>query len=134
VILLFAVLIVAAVLSTKITSRFGVPVLVAFLGIGLVVGSDVLNLIYFDDAALTRRIADVLLIFIIFEGGFPTSRRTLRAVAGPALTLATVGVALTAGLLGLLIHLVTRFDLWYSLMIASIISSTDAAAVLMITR
>jgi cell volume regulation protein A len=134
VILLFAVLIVAAVLSTKITSRFGVPVLVAFLGIGLVVGSDVLNLIYFDDAALTRRIADVLLIFIIFEGGFQTSRRALRAVAGPALTLATVGVALTAGLLGLLIHLVTRFDLWYSLMIASIISSTDAAAVLMITR
>jgi potassium/hydrogen antiporter len=134
VILLFAALIVVAVLSTKITSRFGVPVLVAFLGIGLLVGSDVLNLFYFDDALLTRRIADVLLIFIIFEGGFQTRRPALRAVAGPALTLATVGVALTAGLLGLLIHLVTRFDLLFSMMIASIISSTDAAAVLMITR
>jgi len=89
VILLFAILIVAAVLSTKVTSRFGVPVLVAFLGIGLVVGSDVLNLIHFDDAALTRRIADILLVFIIFEGGFQTSRRDLAAVAGPALTLAT---------------------------------------------
>jgi len=67
------------------------------------VGSDALNLIYFDDAALTKRIADILLIFILFVGGFKTQRASLKTVAGPALTLATLGVALTAVFLGLII-------------------------------
>jgi cell volume regulation protein A len=133
-ILLFAGLIIFAVFSTKISSRFGVPILIVFLGIGMLVGSDVLKFIYFDDAALTRRVADVLLIFIIFEGGFQTKRSSFQAVRGPALILATFGVLATALILGLLIHLFTDFDLLYSLMIGSIISSTDAAAVLMITR
>ena len=133
-ILLIAGLIIAAVFSTKISSHFGVPLLIVFLGIGMLVGSDVLKIIYFDDAALTRRIADILLIFIIFEGGFQTKRSTFQSVRGPALILATFGVLATALILGLLIHLFTEFDLLYSLMIGSIISSTDAAAVLMITR
>lgn len=133
-ILLFALLIIAAVFSTKISERLGMPVLIIFIGIGLLVGSDGLNLIYFDDAALTKRVADILLIFILFAGGFQTKRMSLKAVAGPALTLATIGVALTSGFLGLLIHLVTRQPLANCFMIASIISSTDAAAVMMITR
>lgn len=132
--LLFSILIIAAVFSAKISSRLGVPVLIAFIGLGVLVGSDVLNLFYFDDAMLARRIADMLLVFILFVGGFQTRSASLRAVAGPALTLATLGVAMTAGLLGLLVHLVTGFSLVYSLMIASIISSTDAAAMLMITQ
>jgi cell volume regulation protein A len=133
-ILLFAGLIIAAVFSTKISSRFGVPLLIVFLGIGMLVGSDALGLIYFDDAALTRRVADILLIFIIFEGGFQTKRSSFQAVRGPALSLATLGVLATALILGFLIHWLTSFDLPRSLMIGSIISSTDAAAVLMITR
>lgn len=129
-----AVLIIASVYSTKISARFGAPLLIAFLGIGMLVGSDALNLIYFDDAGLTRRVADVLLIFIIFEGGFQTKRRAFKSVMGPAVTLATVGVLATALVLGALIHLLTRLPLTYSLLMGSIISSTDAAAVLMITR
>ena len=130
----FASIIIVAIFATKITSRFGVPVLIVFLGIGLLVGSDVLNLFYFDDAVLTKRISDILLIFILFVGGFHTSRRTLRAVAGPALGLATVGILATAGLLGLLIHSIAGYDLARSLMVASIISSTDAAAVMLVTK
>ncbi|HOV93920.1 MAG TPA: potassium/proton antiporter [Spirochaetales bacterium] len=132
--LLFASLLIAAVFSTKISAKLGMPVLIAFIGIGLLVGSDVLNLIYFDDAALTKRIADILLIFILFVGGFKTQRASLKTVAGPALTLATLGVALTAVFLGLIIHLLTKQSLATCFMIASIISSTDAAAVMMITR
>lgn len=133
-ILLFALLIIAAVFSTRLSSRLGLPVLVAFIGIGLLVGSDGLNLIYFDDAALSKRIADVLLIFILFTGGFQTRKSSLKAVAGPSLTLATLGVAMTAGFLGFLIHLISRLPLAQCFMISSIISSTDAAAVMMITK
>ncbi len=132
--LLFSLLIVAAVFSTKISARFGIPVLLAFLGMGIIVGSDVLNLIYFDDAALTKRIADILLIFILFDGGFRTTKAQLRSVSGPSLTLATLGVGITALVLGFFIHKILRFDFVVSMMIASIISSTDAAAVFMITK
>jgi len=133
-ILLFALLIIAAVFSARVGSRFGIPLLIVFLGVGMLFGSDALKLIYFDDAGLTRRVADVLLIFIIFEGGFQTKRAAFRSVIGPALTLATFGVLATALILGALIHLLTDFGLVNSLLIGSIISSTDAAAVLMITR
>ena len=84
----FSAHIIAAVFSTKLSSRAGIPVLIAFMGIGILVGSDVLNLFYFDDAALTKNIADILLIFILFVGGFQTRRSSLQAVAGPSLTLA----------------------------------------------
>lgn len=100
----------------------------------MLIGSDALNLIYFDDAVLTQKIANIALIFILFEGGFNTRKDSLKLVFGPALTLATFGIVLTAAILGLLIHYVARFDLLYSFLIGSIISSTDAAAVLMILR
>lgn len=132
--LLIALLIVAAVFSTKITSRFGIPILLVFLGLGMLVGSDVLNLIYFDDAVLAQQVANLALIFILFEGGCTTRRSTLRLVLGPALTLATAGIIITALVLGLLIYGLTDFSLLYALMIGAIISSTDAAAVLMMLR
>ncbi len=133
-ILLVALLLVAAVFAAKMSLRFGIPVLVVFIGIGFIAGSDVLNLIYFDDAALTKKIADLILIFILFDGGFRTSRSELRSVAGPALSLATVGVALTALALGFFVHLALGLDFVRALMISAIISSTDAAAVMSITR
>ena len=132
--LLIAILLIAAIYSTKITSKFGVPVLLLFLGIGMLCGSDVLNLIYFDNAVLAQKVANIFLIFILFEGGFHTRREIVQSVFGPALTLATFGIALTAGILGLLIHFIMGLDLLYSLLIGSIISSTDAAAVFMIIR
>ncbi|HPC35234.1 MAG TPA: potassium/proton antiporter [Candidatus Marinimicrobia bacterium] len=131
---LIAILLIAAIYSTKITSKFGVPVLLLFLGIGMLCGSDVLNLIYFDNAILTQKVANIFLIFILFEGGFHTRRKIVESVFGPALTLATFGIALTAAILGLLIHFVMGLDLLYSFLIGSIISSTDTAAVFMIMR
>lgn len=133
-ILLIAFLIILAIISTKISSKFGLPLLIGFILIGVIVGSDVLNLFYFDNAHLTKKIADVLLIFIIFDGGFRITKKAFTSVAGPSLTLATLGVALTAGILGVAIHFIFNFDIVYSLVISSIISSTDAAAVFMITK
>jgi cell volume regulation protein A len=132
--LFISFLIILAILSMKVSARLGLPLLIGFILIGILVGSDVLNWFYFDNALLTKQIADILLIFIIFDGGFRIPRNVFRSVAGPSLTLATLGVALTAAILGLLIHFILRLDLVYSLMISSIISSTDAAAVFMITN
>lgn len=132
--LFISLLIILAMLSTKLSSKLGLPLLIGFILIGIMVGSDVLNLLYFDNAVLTKRIADILLLFIIFDGGFRVTRDAFRSVAGPSLTLATLGVALTAGILGILIHFVIGLDLIYSFIISSIISSTDASAVFMITK
>ena len=108
--------------------------LLLILFTGMLFGSDMLNILYFDDALLTKSIADILLIFIIFDGGFRITKDDFHSVAGPSLTLATAGVAFTAGILGLVIHWILKFDLVYSFIISSIISSTDAAAVFMITK
>ena len=133
-ILFISFLIILAMLSTKISDKFGLPLLIGFILIGVLVGSDVLNLFYFHNALLTKKIADILLIFIIFDGGFCITKETFHKVAGPSMTLATLGVALTSATLGLLIHFVLKFDLTYSMLISSIISSTDAAGVFMITK
>ena len=91
-----ALLIIASIFSTKISDKIGVPVLLVFLAVGIIVGSDVLGLIKFSDAQTTKRIADILLIFILFDGGFRTSRDDLQLVAKPATILATFGVLITA--------------------------------------
>ncbi|WP_308604758.1 potassium/proton antiporter [uncultured Fibrobacter sp.] len=129
-----ALLIIASIFSTKISDKIGVPVLLVFLAVGIIVGSDVLGLIKFSDAQTTKRIADILLIFILFDGGFRTSRDDLQLVAKPATILATFGVLITAVVLGIAIHFIMDYEFMTSMMIGSIISSTDAAAVLLITR
>ncbi|HQC45614.1 MAG TPA: cation:proton antiporter, partial [Myxococcota bacterium] len=132
--LLLSLLVIAAIFSARVSSKFGMPMLIAFLGIGMIVGSDGLALIEFNNAELARRVGDLLLIFIIFDGGFQTKRAIFKSVKGPALTLATFGVIVTAAVLGGMIHLITKLDLLTSMMIGSILSSTDAAAVIMATR
>ena len=119
-----ALLIIASIFSTKISDKIGVPVLLVFLAVGIIVGSDVLGLIKFSDAQTTKRIADILLIFILFDGGFRTSRDDLQLVAKPATILATFGVLITAVVLGIAIHFIMDYEFMTSMMIGSIISST----------
>lgn len=132
--LLFALLIIASLFATRISDKIGVPVLVVFLAVGLIVGSDVLGLIEFSDAKFTKQVAEILLIFILFDGGFRTGRSDLQIAAKPAITLATLGVAITAAVLGACIHWIMHYDWMLSMLIGSIISSTDAAAVFLITK
>lgn len=133
-ILLLSILLLLATFSTKLISRFGVPGLVIFLGLGMLFGSDGLNLIYFDDPLLAHRIANVALIIILFEGGFNTKREELQSSFKPAFTLATVGVFITAVTLGLATHYIVGLSLEASLLVGAIVSSTDAAAVFSIFR
>lgn len=110
-------------------ARLGVPTLVAFLALGMLLGSDGPGGIDFDDAELARTVGIAGLAAILYEGGLSTSWRRLRRVAVPAGLLATVGVVATAVLAGAAAY--TLFDLsWLeSVLLGSVVASTDAAAV-----
>lgn len=115
-------------------SKWRLPLVVIALGMGIVFGSDVTGLIYFDNATMARQLADLALIFVLFAGGFGTRKELLKTVFGPSMTSATLGVVLTAVITAWLLHLVLHYDLMHSFLLGCIISSTDAAAVFSILR
>lgn len=133
-VLLAAVIIVACVIFQKISSRLGVPSLLAFILLGMLFGSDGLMKIPFEDYALAEQLCSVALIFIMFYGGFGTKWREARPVALKAGLLSSFGTVLTAGLVGLFCWLALRMDLLESFLIGAVISSTDAASVFSILR
>jgi cell volume regulation protein A len=129
-----AMLAVGAVLAGSVFAALGAaktrfPALVAFLGIGMLLGSDGPGGIAFDDASLAREVGIVSLAGILYEGGLSTSWRRIRAVAAPAVSLSTIGVVVTAGITGLVAHALFHLSWAPSLLLGSVVASTDAAAV-----
>jgi cell volume regulation protein A len=129
-----AMLAIGGVLAASVAvalgaAKSGLPALVAFLGLGMLLGSDGPGGIDFDDARLAREVGVVALAAILYEGGLSTSWRRLREVALPAVSLSTVGVVVTAGVTGAAAH--GLFDLSWtgSLLLGAVVASTDAAAV-----
>ncbi len=129
-----AVLLFASVLSSKLSDKFSVPVLLLFLAIGMLAGSEGLGGIHFDSAPLAKSIGVVALIFIIFSGGFDTDWKDTRPVLGLGLVLSTLGVLLTAVITGLFAVYILQFTFLQGMLLGSIVSSTDAAAVFTILR
>ncbi len=129
-----AILILASVVSSMLSDRFSVPVLLLFLAVGMLAGSEGVGGIHFDNAGLAKTIGIVALVFIIFAGGLDTRWPEVRPVALPGLLLSTVGVVLTALITAGCAMLVLRFSLLEGLLFGSIISSTDAAAVFGVLR
>lgn len=132
--LILPALLVAVVLASVWLERWSVPVILVALGTGILFGSDVLNLWHFDDMVLTSQAANLALVFILFHGGFMTKRADFRAVALPAGGLATWGVLLTAAATFVVLHWALGWSMEVSLLLAVIISSTDAAAIFSILR
>jgi len=126
-------LVLAAAFSSLIAFRFGAPLLLLFLGIGLASGTDGLG-IEFDNPQLAYFVCALALAVILFESGFGTPVSMLRQASGPALALATVGVLLTTGLFGLAAHYMTQLDWVESLLLGAAVASTDAAAVFFLLR
>jgi cell volume regulation protein A len=127
-------LLIGVVLAAVWLDRWSVPVILVALGLGIVFGSDVLNVYYFDDVALANEVANLALVFILFQGGLATKRADFQSVALPAIGLATWGVVLTAAATFACLHLVLQWPAETSLMLAVVISSTDAAATFAILR
>ena len=132
--LILAALLLLATFSTKIAARLGIPGLVLFLALGMIFGSDGLNIVHFDDTLLAQQISAAFMIIILFEGGFNTKKHLLHIAFKPAFSLATAGVIVTAVALALFSHLIIGLDLYASFLIGAIISSTDAAAIFAILR
>ncbi len=119
----------ASILVALGASRTGVPSLVAFLALGMLLGSDGPGGIDFDDAELARTVGTIGLAAILYEGGLSTSWRRLRQVADHAALLSTVGVAFTARLTGLAAYFLFDLTRLESVLLGAVVSSTDAAAV-----
>lgn len=118
-----------AFLLTRLSSKFGIPGLVLFVAIGMVLGSDISGLIYFDNPFVARLIGMLALIVILFEGGLKTEWSTVRPVLLPAGSLATLGVVGTSLVVGFAAHLVLNISLVEGMLLGAIVGSTDAAAV-----
>ena len=123
----------ASIFTSLVAFRFGAPLLLVFLFVGLAAGEDGLGL-QFSDAGTAYFIGSLALAVILFDSGFGTSIRSFRQAAGPAITLATLGVVLTAGVVGLAAHLFLGLGILQSLLIGAIVGSTDAAAVFFLLR
>jgi cell volume regulation protein A len=132
--LLIGVIISIIVFFASFFKRWNVPLILIALAIGIIFGSDVTGIIYFDNTELTKQITDIALMFILFAGGYDTRFKDLKYVLKPALLLSSVGVVLTALLCALLFSLIFKWDFLQSLLLAAIISSTDASAVFSILR
>lgn len=127
-------LLLASVLASKVSDRFGVPALLFFLSLGILAGSEGLGGIEFDDPTLTQWVGIVALNLILFAGGLDTSWRDIRPVLWPGIALASLGVVLTALGVGLAVSYLLGFSLLEGLLLGAIVSSTDAAAVFSILR
>jgi NhaP-type Na+/H+ and K+/H+ antiporter len=127
-------LVVLCILLTPLSSRIGTPLLLVFLLIGMLVGEDGPGGVAFDDFELAYQIGSVALAVILFAGGLDTPVADIRKGSTPAIVLAIVGVILTAVLVAAFVHLVFGDDLVKSLLLGSVVGSTDAAATLLLLR
>lgn len=127
--LIGALMLVISIMLSPLSSRLGMPVLLIFLFVGMMMGEDGPGGVLFDDFELAFLVANLALGVILLDGGMRTRAETFRVGLRPALMLATVGVALTAFGAGLVAWLVFDLHWMVALLIGAIISSTDAAAV-----
>lgn len=134
ILLVGSLLLLVSILAGKTSYKFGVPTLLLFLGIGMLAGSDGIGGIRFDDPQLAQFIGIVSLNFILFSGGLDTNWAAVKPILREGIMLSTLGVLITAVSLGTFVWCVTDFTIYESLILGSIVSSTDAAAVFSILR
>jgi len=133
ILLIVSVLLLISILGTKVSAA-GVPTLILFLITGILAGSEGIGGIHFDNPHTAQFVGVVGLNFILFSGGLDTDMQHIKPILWKGITLSTVGVIITALSLGLFVHFVFNFSLAEGLLLGSIVSSTDAAAVFSILR
>lgn len=134
ILLIGSVLLFISLFAGKTSFKFGVPVLILFISIGMLAGSEGIGGIYFDNPKTAQFIGIVALNFILFSGGLDTDWKSIKPVLWQGISLSTLGVMLTAFTVGLFVWAVTDFTLVEGLLLGSIVSSTDSAAVFSILR
>jgi cell volume regulation protein A len=133
VVLVSTALVLLAAFSSLLAFRFGAPLLLLFLGIGLLAGVDGLG-IEFSNNYLAYILGSIALAVILFDSGFGTPIQAFKLAAIPSLTLASVGVLMTAALVGFAATWLLNFSWLEGMLLGSIVASTDAAAVFFLLR
>jgi cell volume regulation protein A len=134
ILLIGSALLFLSIMAGKTSYRIGIPTLLLFLSVGIFAGSEGIGGIYFDNPKIAQFIGIVALNFILFSGGLDTSWTAVRPVLKEGIMLSTIGVLVTAVALGTFVWFVTDFTIFESMLLGSIVSSTDAAAVFSILR
>ncbi|NLN95039.1 MAG: potassium/proton antiporter [Bacteroidales bacterium] len=134
ILLVGSLLLFVSIIAGKTSYRFGVPTLLLFLTIGMLAGSEGIVGIHFDNPKIAQFIGIIALNFILFFGGFSTGWTSVKPILKEGLILSSLGVLLTAIILGTFVWFVTDFTYYESMLLGSIVSSTDAAAVFSILR
>lgn len=134
VLLIAAVVILICIFANRVSGRFGIPVLLAFIAVGMFFGSDGVVKIPFDDYGLAETGCSVALIFIMFYGGFGTNWNKAKPVAVKSMLLSSLGVVCTAVLTGLFCHFLLNMDMLLGMLVGACLGSTDAATVFSILR
>jgi potassium/hydrogen antiporter len=127
-ILFGALLVLAGIMSSLVAMRFGAPLLLVFLIVGMLAGEAGPGGIQFDDVRTTYVVGSIALALILFDGGLRTRFATFRSVLAPAVTLATVGVLVTAALTAPVAKFLLGMTWTEALLVGAVIASTDAAA------
>ena len=133
-ILVTGVLLLLGIASSKFSARIGVPVLVLFLAVGMLAGSEGIGGIAFEDYALAHGIGTLALAIILFDGGLSTPLSSITIAWKPAFVLATLGVLLTSVIVGCAAAWIVDLTLLQGLLLGAIVGSTDAAAVFAVLR
>jgi potassium/hydrogen antiporter len=134
ILLLGSALLFVSILASKTSFRLGIPALIIFLIIGMLAGSEGPVGVYFDDPHIAKFLGIVALTFILFSGGLDTKWVSVKPVLKNGIALATIGVAITAGIVGVFSYFLLGLTLTEGLLVGAIVSSTDAAAVFSILR
>lgn len=133
IILIGSILLFVSLVASR-TTKFGIPTLLLFLMVGMLAGSDGPGGISFYDPKIARFIGAIALCFILFSGGLETKWNDIKPVLLQGVSLSTLGVIITAFAIGILVYFLTDFTILEGLLLGSIVSSTDAAAVFSILR
>ncbi|HSV29797.1 MAG TPA: potassium/proton antiporter, partial [Candidatus Omnitrophota bacterium] len=133
-VLVLSGLVALSIFSSLLSFRIGAPLLLVFLGVGLLAGEDGLGGIDFDDAGAAYLVGSVALAVVLFDSGFHTSFKAFRLAAVPAMVLASLGVAVTAAIVALPAHFLLGVGWVEGLLLGAIVASTDAAAVFFLLR
>jgi cell volume regulation protein A len=128
------ILLLLGIASSKLSSRLGVPVLVLFLVLGMLAGSEGIGGIEFENYQIAHAIGSLALAIILFDGGLSTPISSVRSVWKPATLLATLGVLITSVVTGLAASWILGIPLLEGMLLGSIVGSTDAAAVFAVLR
>ncbi|MCX6464878.1 MAG: potassium/proton antiporter [Pseudonocardiales bacterium] len=128
-----AAIVLVGVLAVRVSVRVGLPSLLLYLGIGVLLGESVIG-IQFSDAALTESMGLAALVLILIEGGMTTRWRSVRPSLGLGIALSTVAVVVSIGVVGVALHVLLDLEWRTAFLWGAVLSSTDAAAVFSVLR